>query len=139
MRRSPDLGNSHYLSAQDERNMFTHQYTRQLSTTPPPFSYSTYPAETTYAPYSQTLYHAVQHTNTPEMPLYTPYLPPLAQGFSPSLPSLMYPSKAEYFPQEEISPFSMSYASMAGIDIPAHHTYQEPSIHVRQNRYSSSA
>jgi len=73
------------------------------------------------------------------MPLYTLYLPPLAQGYSSNLPSLMYPSKAEYYPEEEISPFSMSYASMAGIEISAHHTYQEPSIHVRQDQYPSSA
>lgn len=36
-----------------------------------------------------------------------------------------------YYGDEEVSPFSMSYASMAGIDVPQQHHYQDSKIHVR--------
>src|SRR5579871_37779 len=34
-----------YLAVQDDRNMFSQQFTRQISTSPPPFTFSTYPSE----------------------------------------------------------------------------------------------
>ncbi|KAF2018657.1 hypothetical protein BU24DRAFT_418179 [Aaosphaeria arxii CBS 175.79] len=135
-RRTPELHNQ-YIQPHDERGMFSHQYTRQLSTSPPPFSYSTYPAPETAAytvPYSapQAPYHAVVTTATPEMPVYTPYLPPLSSAYPTTLPSLVHPMKSEYYADEEISPFGVGYATMAGIDIPPPHPYSEAeSAHVK--------
>ncbi|KAF1989483.1 hypothetical protein K402DRAFT_326961 [Aulographum hederae CBS 113979] len=130
---------SQYYAGADERGMFTHQYTRQLSTSPPPFSYSTYSAEPVNYAYSTeaTPYSSMQQqqqvSSMGEPNVYTPYLPPMSGVYGSSLPSMMYPTKQEYFPEDEISPFSMSYASMAGIDIPAAHAYHEPSIHSHLN------
>ena len=120
----------HYNQGPEDRGMFSHQYTRQLSTSPPPFSYSSYSSnESGYSPYPQhTGYHSVP-LNSAEVPMYTPYLPPIPPQYSTGLPS-MVPPKPEYYGDDEINPFSMSYASMAGIDIPAPQQYQESNAHV---------
>jgi hypothetical protein len=115
--------------------MFSHQYTRQLSTSPPPFSYSTYPApdQAAYVPYASAPapYHSVPATTSQEVPMYSPYsLPPISAAYPNTLPSLVH-VKSEYYPEEEISPFSMSYATMAGIEIPAPHGYPESDAHVK--------
>ncbi|KAL9068676.1 MAG: hypothetical protein Q9157_006424 [Trypethelium eluteriae] len=137
-RRSPDLMQSQYGHGHEERGMFSHQYTRQLSTSPPPFSYSSYSSSnesgySSYPPHSG--YHHVPLSSA-EMPVYTPYLPPIPPHYSTGLPSMM-PAKPEYYGDDEINPFSMSYASMAGIDIPAQQQYQDSNAHVihPHNRY----
>jgi len=61
----------------------------------------------------------------PEEQQYQQYLPPLNQSF----PNYV-PSKVPYA-DDEMSPFSMSYASMAGAEAPYSSAYQEPMIHVR--------
>lgn len=64
--------------------------------------------------------------------MYTPYLPPLSSAYPNTLPSLVHPVKGEYYGEDEISPFSMSYATMAGIEIPAPHSYhQDSDAHVK--------
>ena len=132
IRKSPEMGHNQYLSTHDDGNMFSHQYTRQLSTSPPPLSYSTYPSETvTYAPYTQHAQYPSIHAATPELPVFTPYLPPLSSNYHQSVPSMGYAPKQEYYGSDEMSPFSMSYASMAGIDIPASQAYQDSHAHVR--------
>ncbi|KAF2461008.1 hypothetical protein BDY21DRAFT_334045 [Lineolata rhizophorae] len=125
-RRTPEYSQPQYLSSHEDRGMFSHQYTRQLSTSPPPFSYSTYPADpVAYAPYPpHTGYSSIPITTGAEMPFYPSYLPPLSSPYPTTLPSLA-PAKQEYYGEEEIAPFSMSYATMAGIDIPAPHSYQD--------------
>jgi len=61
----------------------------------------------------------------PEEPPYPAYLPPLNQGFPAYVPS-----KVPYG-DDEMSPFSMSYASMAGVEVPYSSHYQDPMVHVR--------
>jgi hypothetical protein len=128
-RRTPETPSHHYIPPSEERGMFSHQYTRQLSTSPPPFSYSTYPAPDTAAysvPYAAT--HAPYHsipTTASEMPGYGTYLPPISSAYPTTLPSLIHSVKAEYYPDNEISPFGVGYASMAGIEIPPSHQYPE--------------
>jgi hypothetical protein len=133
-RRTPEI-QGHYPPHHEERGMFSHQYTRQLSTSPPPFSYSTYPApdQAAYVPYASAPapYHSVPATTSQEVPMYSPYsLPPISAAYPNTLPSLVH-VKSEYYPEEEISPFSMSYATMAGIEIPAPHGYPESDAHVK--------
>ncbi|KAF2813216.1 uncharacterized protein BDZ99DRAFT_460500 [Mytilinidion resinicola] len=129
-RRTPEMQNQ-YLPHHEERGMFSHQYTRQLSTSPPPFSYSTYPAPdaVSYAPYAPA-YSGLPATTAPEMPMYSPYLPPLSSAYPTTLPSLVHPMKGDFYGEDDISPFSMSYATMAGIEIPAPHSYVSDA-HVR--------
>jgi hypothetical protein len=134
-RRTPELQN-HYVTPPEERGMFSHQYTRQLSTSPPPFSYSTYPAPDTAAysaPYaaSHGPYHSIPTTTTPEMPVYAPYLPPLSSAYPTTLPSLVHPMKSEYYDDNEISPFGVGYATMAGQEISPPHYYSESDPHVK--------
>ncbi|KAK5017553.1 hypothetical protein LTR39_001483 [Cryomyces antarcticus] len=127
---SPELSQNHFYLSQDDRGMFSHQYTRQLSTSPPPFSYATYPETHTYSPYPHhTAYHGFP-TVSSESSMFTSYLPPLPTNYSTTLPSMIHPTKREYYGEEEISPFSMSYASMAGMDIQVPHTYHDPDAHV---------
>lgn len=115
--------------------MFAHQYTRQLSTSPPPFSYSPYTMVDSPQSYNypaNTTYQSLASSISPELPSFPSYLSPLStSGFSQTLPSLTQPIKHEYYGEEEISPFSMNYASLAGIEIPMHHAYHDvASAHV---------
>jgi hypothetical protein len=129
-RRTPEM-HTQYLPHHEERSMFSHQYTRQLSTSPPPFSYSTYPAPdaVSYASYAPA-YGGMPTTTTSEMPMYSSYLPPLSSAYPTTLPSLVQPIKGDFYGEDDLSPFSMSYATMAGIEIPAPHAY-DSDAHVR--------
>jgi hypothetical protein len=117
--------------------MFSHQYTRQLSTSPPPFSvaYSTYPAPdaVTYTmPYTtNSPYHSIPTTMTPEMPSYHYLPPPLSSTYPTTLPSLVPSLKSEYYAEEDLSPFGVGYAAIGGIDIPPPHAYADSTAHVR--------
>ncbi|KAK4965243.1 hypothetical protein LTR66_012160 [Elasticomyces elasticus] len=130
--QSPGQMHTPYMQPPEERNMFSHQYTRQLSTSPPPFSCptSTYPPahDMSYATYPQhTAYNAFSMP-TPDIPLYSPYLPPLQHSYSAGLPSVAYSTKQDYFGDEEMNPFSLSYASLAGMDM-LQQNYNDPMIH----------
>jgi hypothetical protein len=117
--------------------MFSQQYCdRQLSTSPPPFSYSAYPAPETAAysvPYTTTApYHSIPTTITPEMTTYAPYLPPISASYPTTLPSLAQPVKSEYYADEDIAtnPFASGYQLMGGnIEIPPPHAYPESDAH----------
>jgi hypothetical protein len=78
---SPSSLESSYTTPPAEDRMFSHQYTRQLSTSPLPFSVMSYsstcPAPNAVAyriPYSTAPDYKIPITLTPEMPRYT-YLP----------------------------------------------------------------
>jgi hypothetical protein len=136
-RRTPEAP-SHYVH--EESGMFARQYTdRQLSTSPPPFSYSNYPAPesasypvpyTTTAPY----HHTVATTISPEMTSYAAYLPPISAAAYPiTLPSLAQPVKSEYYPEDDIAanPFASGYQLMGGMEIPPPHHYSESEAEVK--------
>ncbi|KAL4783215.1 hypothetical protein BJX76DRAFT_330341 [Aspergillus varians] len=115
-------------SGQEDRgsSMFSCQSTRQLSTSPPPilsypsydpYSHSAYGHPPTYhsisGPYSDMSYHS-------EYPSPVPSLLPISMH-GPGPAAKKYSS---YGDDDIISPFNMSYASMAGIDLspPQHHS-----------------
>lgn len=50
-----------------------------------------------------------------DMPLYPQYLPPIQHSYVPSMATPHV--KQEAYGDDEMSPFSMSYASMAGMDV----------------------
>lgn len=132
--QSPEFLSSQYHTPPED-GMFSQQFTRQLSTSPPPFNYQSYPSAdlvsmSTYAPSN-----ACYALSTPpaDFPTYGSYLSPAMQHYGSYLPTM--PIKQEYYGDDEISPFSMSYASMAGMDI-ANHTnpYQDHMAQVSSPR-----
>lgn len=97
--------------------MFAQQCTRQLSASPPPvFSYPSMSSYDTYrqSVYSQSpIYHAAPSTYS-EIAYQPEYGEP-APSLVPMLPSMQARKLA--YDEDLISPFSMSYATMAGIDL----------------------
>nr|OQO06827.1 hypothetical protein B0A51_17446 [Rachicladosporium sp. CCFEE 5018] len=123
--RTPDMVPQHYiLPSSDDRSMFAQQYTRQLSTSPPPFSYVSGPSQdaSSYATYA----NSMSYNNFPsgmDMPLYPSYVQPIHQAYTGlSTP----PIKQEFFGgEDEMSPFSMGYASIAGVDAATAQVYSD--------------
>jgi hypothetical protein len=135
---SPSSSDSSYTTPPADDRMFSHQYTRQLSTSPPPFSvasYSTYPAPeaASYSmPYTtNSPYHSIPTTLTPEIPSYHYLPPPLSSPYPTTLPSLVPSMKSEYYAEEDLSPFNVGYAALGGMEIPPPHAYADSSAHVR--------
>ncbi|EON61200.1 hypothetical protein W97_00412 [Coniosporium apollinis CBS 100218] len=129
-RRTPELCYSQYSGVTDDRSTYAQHYSRQMSASPPLFSYATYPDGTTYPPYSQHSTYQSLPVTTSEYPNYGNYLPVLSSEYPAVYSGTMQALKPGKYAGEEMSPFSMSYASMAGIDIPAMHPYQESMLHV---------
>ncbi|KAL5118294.1 hypothetical protein ACEQ8H_003804 [Pleosporales sp. CAS-2024a] len=144
---SPSSSEASYTTPPAEDRMFSHQYTRQLSTSPPPFSvasYSTYPAPesvtytmpyTTNSPY----HHSIPTTLTSELPSYHYLPPPLSSPYPTTLPSLVPSLKSEYYADEDLSPFGVGYAAIGGIDIPPLHAYPDSSAHTPPLEHSELA
>ncbi|RMZ35614.1 hypothetical protein D0859_00236 [Hortaea werneckii] len=137
--RTPEVLGQHYMLPTEDRSMFSQQYTRQMSTSPPPFSYASMSAaeSVTFGSYPPPNYCGMQNTSL-DMQLYAQYLPPAQQSYFPGMPTSGI--KSEYYGDDDMSPFGMSYASMAGVDVPAAaaaHPYQAytPSL----SDYHSSA
>lgn len=100
--------------------MFSQQYTRQLSTSPPPFSYASLggtDASANYAQYSQSNAYC-NMPPTMDIPIYpSSYVQPMHQTYANGIATP--PIKQEFYAEDEINPFSMSYASIAGVDVSA--------------------
>ncbi|WPG99603.1 Hypothetical protein R9X50_00242100 [Acrodontium crateriforme] len=132
--RTPEILSQQYGLPSDDRGMFSQQYTRQLSTSPPPFSYAAMPGteSMSFPPYQHnsnycavpvhgtnginagidmSMYQQQQHQHHQQQ-----YLPPIQQSYMPSM-SAPGAVKQEFYADDEMSPFSMSYASMAGVDV----------------------
>ncbi|KXT08528.1 hypothetical protein AC579_5412 [Pseudocercospora musae] len=107
--RTPDVLTQQYVLPSDDRSMFSQQYTRQLSTSPPPFSsYASMPSteSTAYASYPSYCGTGM------DIPMYPQYLAPTQQTYA--MQSVVPPPiKQELYADDEVNPFSMSYASMA--------------------------
>lgn len=119
----------HYaLPSSDDRGMFSQQYTRQLSTSPPPFSYASIPStdSVSYTAYTQPNAYCGMPATT-DLPLYPQYLPPIQQTYSGMVTP---PVKQEFYGDDEINPFSMSYASIAGVDVSTAQSYQDVAAYV---------
>lgn len=97
-----------YYTPEDRSTLFAQQCTRQLSASPPPvFSYPSMSPYDTYRPYQSPIYHA---PSTYSDISYTEYSEPALVP----LPSMQ---RKLAYDEDLISPFSMSYATMAGIDL----------------------
>lgn len=133
---STDLLPNDGLPSNDDRGaMFSHQCTRQLSASPPPvFSYASYPFPEPhiYTPYPQhTAYHTMPAPYA-DLSMQNQYLPPLPSTLPTMMSSSASMKRESMFIEDDIlSPFSMSYASMAGIDIPTTQSYQDSNAQVK--------
>lgn len=129
--RTPDVLPQQYVLPSDDRGMFSHQFTRQLSTSPPPFSYNALPSVENGG--ISNYPHASSYCSLPgnglDMQLYPQYLPPMQQNYQDVSSLTTPPLKQEYYNDDESNPFSMSYATMAGIEISAAQSYPYVSHH----------
>ncbi|MCJ1394143.1 hypothetical protein MMC18_007021 [Xylographa bjoerkii] len=125
---------------EDPSSMFSRQYTRQLSASPPPtFTYS-YPMPEPppiHAPYPQ---HAPFHSLPAPYSDYQSqslYLPPLPVTL-PSMSSYDNPIKSEnqFTEDDMISHFHMSYSSMGGMEVPTTQSYADSNAYVNHPEYS---
>lgn len=127
--RTPEVLAQQYVLPSDDRSMFSQQYTRQLSTSPPPFSYSQVPSNdaTSYSTYPQVGSYYSMPGGRSDLPLYPQYY----QNYQHILPSMGTPPvKQEFYNEDDMSPFSLSYASMAGVDVSAAQSYHDVGAYV---------
>lgn len=141
---SPEVLTVDSFSSPEERgSLFGQQCTRQLSTSPPPiFSYGSYAfPEQSYQSYPQhTAYHSLPAPYSGDYTYSNQYLPPLTATLPTMPPSTMSMKRDALFPEEDMmTPFSMSYASMAGIDISNSQAFSETNHHTPSLTYSTSS
>ncbi|KAL1306940.1 hypothetical protein AAFC00_005580 [Neodothiora populina] len=112
----------------DDKGMFSYQHTRQLSTSPPPLiSYqplsSSVDRTGSYFPDSRKQNYFTIPISTSD----TSYLAGSGHAYA-NHPSSQPPStvKQEYYEEDDVNPFSLSYASMAGVDVPNTYSYHTP-------------
>ncbi|KAK5160153.1 hypothetical protein LTS14_002260 [Recurvomyces mirabilis] len=109
---TPEVVNQHYVLPSSD--MFSQQYTRQMSTSPPPFTYAGAPSTSamTYASYTQPTYCSSLPSTGSDMPIYSAYLPSVDQGyFSPPIKT----EQGLYF-DDDTSPFAAGYAAISGVN-----------------------
>ncbi|KAI9862512.1 MAG: hypothetical protein M1813_004364 [Trichoglossum hirsutum] len=135
---SPELLSSgHYNTPpHDSRSdMYPQDYSRSESPSPPPFVYSMYPApdQIVYPPYPQhTPHHTLPAGTSASVPLQAHYLPPIPTTL-PSMSGsygLSMKHDGTFSEEDTMSPFGMSFAAMAGMEIPTSQSYQAPNLHV---------
>ncbi|OQD72448.1 hypothetical protein PENDEC_c021G01480 [Penicillium decumbens] len=137
----PEIPVSYDYYTPDERNMFGQQCTRQLSASPPPvFSYAPLHTYDAYRPaYGQLpVYHSVPSTYGEVMSYPAEYgesLPSLVPMISGHPPGTI---RKPAYDEDIISPFSMSYASMAGIDLCSQPSQPQPGLPMPSLPYSYS-
>jgi len=65
-----------------------------------------------------------------DLSMQSQYLPPLPSTLPTMMGSATMKRESLFGEEDIMSPFSMSYASMAGIDIPTTQAYSDSSAHV---------
>ncbi|KAL3437785.1 hypothetical protein BDV09DRAFT_162006 [Aspergillus tetrazonus] len=120
-----------YSAQEDRGSMFSYQSTRQLSTSPPPIL--SYPPYSSLDHYSHSSYgsHLPSYHSYSDVAYHNDYPSPVPSLFPLSMHGAGSAAKkySSYGDDDIISPFNMSYASMAGIDLspPQHHHHAENS------------
>ena len=121
-------------SPEDCGSLFNQQCMRQLSTSPPPtFSYGSYgyPEQQSYQTYPQHTAYSTLPVPYNDYTYSTQYLPPIPTTLPAMLPASSSMKRDSLFADDDMmSPFSMSYASMAGIDLSAAQGYSDSTAHV---------
>lgn len=110
---TPEVLAQQYVLPSDDRGMFSQQFTRQLSTSPPPFSYASMPLTegSNYSNYPVAASYCSLPGTRAEVQMYPQYAhnPPPTYAVHPVAST---PIKQEYYGDEEMNPFSVSYASI---------------------------
>ncbi|KAJ5281390.1 hypothetical protein N7478_006762 [Penicillium angulare] len=124
-----DRAGSYEFYNGEERSMFAQQCTRQLTASPPP-AFSPYPQMPAYEAYRQTYNQVPVYQTIPtgygnmSFPEYNDAIPSVV----PMVPTAAMGAPRKAYDEDIMSPFSMSYASMAGIDLCPQPTHAEPSL-----------
>lgn len=122
---SPEL-----LPLEDHSPLFNSSRPLPVSSPPVLASYPTYPPATSYLEheYQSPSYHTTHQNYFYEYQYPTDY----SQSLPPTLPTMLpstYATKQEPMLGEDdlMNPFSLNYASLAGLDVPASRAYASPS------------
>ncbi|KIV89080.1 hypothetical protein, variant [Exophiala mesophila] len=107
----------------------------------PTFSYASYPPTTSYYQYEQQLPQTAYDGSSTYYSTYPYPTDHLASTLPPTLPSMLsstYPKQGLVFGDEDLlSPFSMNYASLAGLEMPSSQTYGGSHSHVNPTTFLS--
>lgn len=138
---SPERSSAQYPSAKEDRsNLFTSQYSRETSGSPPPsLSYSyPLPEPVIHTPYPQ---HAPFHTlpapfpDFPGQPLYLPPLPVTLPSMS-SYEVGAVKNECLFDEDDMLNQYNMGYSPLTSMDIPTTQSYQDSNAHVNHPEYS---
>jgi hypothetical protein len=132
---------SHHLSPEilplDEHSSLFDSSRPLPVSSPPALSYAAYPPTTSYL---DNEYHHSPSYHTAHQNYYYEYQYPTdySSSLPPTLPTMLpsnYATKQEPILGEDdlMNPFSMNYASLAGLDVPASQTYGSPGSHSHVN------
>ncbi|EXJ85284.1 hypothetical protein A1O3_05959 [Capronia epimyces CBS 606.96] len=125
----------------DQTSLFETPATTHASlSSPPGFSFSTYPPTTAYLQYEQQ-----QATSYESSPSYYPnsYYPVdvTPSGLPPMLPAMLpstYGKQDHFFGDDDfLSPFSMNYATLAGLEMPSNQAFTGATSHVHPTSFFS--
>jgi hypothetical protein len=122
-----------FMPLQDDR-LFAQQYTRQLSTSPPPFSYTAQQDNFTYPAYSSQDPYGTLSSSCSDMSLYS-YALPFSSPYSSTLQSIEYPIKPELYPDGDLNAFGISYTQLPSIDITSGSSYADSLPQVNHSRF----
>lgn len=107
----------------------------------PTFSYASYPPTTSYFQYEQQLQQTAYDGSSTYYSTYPYPADHLASSLPPTLPSMLsstYPKQGLIFGDEDLlSPFSMNYASLTGLEMPSNPTYGGTHSHVNPTTFLS--
>lgn len=135
-RGSPEL-----LPLDDHSSLFDTPAARHLSmNSTPAFTFSSYPPTTAYLQYEQQ--HPVTYDSHPSYYSTYSYPADLAPStLPPTLPTMLpstYGKQEHLFADDDLmSPFSMNYASLAGLEMPSNQTYSGANSHVNPTAFFS--
>lgn len=121
---SPRLLQNQYTPPMENDLMFSHDFGREGSRTPPLFAYHQYPApeDIVYPPYPQSQqYRAVSTAGD-----HYDYLAPVPV----TLPSMMHFHNAIKREDDTLNPFDLSYQGLPAMEIHNSHGYDDSNPHV---------
>lgn len=133
-RASPEI-----LPLDDHSSMFDTPRARHLSmNSPPTFAFSSYPPTTSYLQYE----HQQQSIYDSTPSYYPSYQYPVevtSSSLPPTLPAMLpsaYGKQDQLFADDDVlNPFSMNYASLAGLEMPSNHAYTGANSHVNPTAF----
>jgi hypothetical protein len=118
----------------EEDQVFSQQYTRRVSTSPPPFHYTTHQDNFAYPAYSSHDPFTTLSSSCADMSAYS-YALPFSSPYSTTLQSIEYPIKPEHYPESDLNAFSIGYTQFPSIDITPGSSYADSLPQVNHSRF----